>query len=69
MALLDPHFVIAGAVIGVAGSVVYARDTLRGRTHPNRVSWPLWAVAPGIGFLAQLGGVGLPAVLTLSIAT
>lgn len=66
--MIDPRFVWLGALLSIGGAARYAWLTLQGRTRPNRVTWFLWALAPGIGFLAQLDeGVGLPAVLTLSI--
>jgi hypothetical protein len=55
-------------VITVAGNAVYALDTVRGNTQPNRVSWTLWTVAPLIGFAAQLSEhVGLQSLLTFAI--
>ncbi len=66
--MLDPHFAILGALITVGGSASYARDTLRGRTQPNRVTWILWTVAPLIAFAAELvQGVGLEALMTLAV--
>lgn len=66
--MIDGRFVILGALLSLAGSTRYAVQTVRGRTRPNRVTWLLWAVAPIIGFLAQLdGGVGLPSIMTLSV--
>ncbi len=51
----------------MAGLSVYVRDTVRGHTQPNRVTWLLWAVAPLIGFAAEIGeGVGVIAVTTLT---
>lgn len=41
--------VVLSAVISVSGSVAYIRDTLAGRSRPNRVSWSMWALAPLIG--------------------
>ncbi len=66
--MIDPRFAILGALITVAGSASYARDTLRGRTQPNRVSWMLWTVAPLIAFAAEVvQGVGLESLLTLAV--
>jgi hypothetical protein len=46
------YMVFAGIAIMTAGLVVYTRDTLQGRTKPNRVSWLLWSIAPLIGSVA-----------------
>lgn len=65
--MLDPHWVFAGAALGLVGSVRYAFAIVRGRVRPNLVTWSLWAAAPLIGFFAQLdAGVGLPALMTLA---
>ena len=63
----------------VAGGYTYLRDTLDGRTKPNRVSWFLWALAPlvslGAAFSADadiwasvrviVGGI-VPAIIFLA---
>ena len=41
--------VVFSALISLIGSFAYVRDTLKGTTRPNRVSWALWALAPLIG--------------------
>jgi len=41
--------VILSALVSLSGSVAYIRNTLKGQTKPNRVSWFLWAWAPLIG--------------------
>lgn len=66
--MIDPRFAILGAVISLAGNGAYARDTVRGRTQPNRVSWLLWTVAPLIAFAAEVvQHVGLNALLTFAV--
>ena len=66
--MIDPHFVLLGMALSLAGSFSYCRAMLRGRTRPNRVSWMLWALAPLVAFAAELSErVGLPSVLTLSV--
>ncbi|MEU4373488.1 hypothetical protein [Pseudonocardia alni] len=65
--MLDPSWVFLSAVLGLIGSTRYAIATITGTARPNLVTWVLWAVAPLIGFFAQLSaGVGPPAVLTLA---
>lgn len=66
--MLDGRFVILGAAIGSLGTLAYLRDTLRGTTQPNRVTWLLWALAPLIAFSAELGsGVGLQSLMTFVV--
>ena len=49
-----PVIVITGSLIGFAGMLVYAKDTLFGDTKPNRVSWLLWCITPLTAFAASL---------------
>ena len=66
--MIDQRFVILGALIGTAAMSVYVRDTLRGRTQPNRVTWFLWGLAPMLAFAAELDAhVGLAALMTFSV--
>lgn len=63
--MLDPRFVIIGALFNLVGSAAYIRDTFRGKTKPNRVTWLLWGVAPMIAFAGELGEhVGLQSLTT-----
>lgn len=54
MLSLNHWLVVASALIGVVGSFAYIRDTIAGKTKPNRVSWSLWATAPLIGTAAAI---------------
>lgn len=66
--MIDARFAILGALITVAGNAVYAVDTVRGNTQPNRVSWTMWMLAPLIGFAAEVTQhVGLQSLLTFAI--
>ncbi len=61
--------VILSAFISVAGASVYIRDTLAGRTKPNRVTWSLWATAPLIGAAAAIAsGAAFWAVVRVFLA-
>jgi hypothetical protein len=65
--MLDPNFIIVGALIGAAGSLAYLVSTVKGKVKPNRVSFLLWSIAPFIAFAAQIEqGVGLEALMTFS---
>jgi hypothetical protein len=46
--------VVLSALVSIAGSAAYIRDTLSGKTKPNRVSFSMWALAPLIGTAAAL---------------
>jgi len=46
--------VVLGALISIIGASAYIRDTLRGKTKPNRVSWMMWALAPLVGTAAAI---------------
>jgi uncharacterized membrane protein len=60
--------VYVGSAIGALGTAVYLRDTLRGTTKPNRVTWLLWAVAPLLAAAVELDqGVGLRALPTFMV--
>jgi hypothetical protein len=66
--VINVHFVYLGAAIGAVGSLIYVRDTLRGTTQPNRVTWLLWAFAPLLAFAVELhAGVGLRTLTTFII--
>jgi hypothetical protein len=66
--MINVHFVYLGAALGSVGSLMYVRDTLRGTTQPNRVTWLLWAFAPLLAFAVELhAGVGLRALTTFVI--
>jgi hypothetical protein len=66
--MIDETFVIVGALLSFAGSVGYLRDTLKGTTSPNRVSWFLWAFAPMVAFSAEVEhGVGMASMMTFAL--
>ncbi len=52
--------VIVSIIISLVGSISYIRDTIKGITKPNRVSWSMWAIAPLIGTAAALSAKADP---------
>lgn len=48
------YIVFIGVIVQLYGVFVYGKETLAGRTKPNRVSWFLWSVAPLIATAAAL---------------
>ena len=66
--MIDQRFVILGALLSFGAVTMYVRDTIRGDTQPNRVTWLLWSLAPMLAFAAELNAhVGLPALMTFSV--
>ncbi len=46
--------VVLSALITIVGAARYIRNTLRGQTKPNLVTWSMWALAPLVGTGAAL---------------
>lgn len=46
------YIVLIGAFVQLVGIFFYIRETVRGETKPNRVTWLMWSVAPLIGSVA-----------------
>lgn len=66
--MINENWIYLGTAIGAAGALVYLRDTLRGTTQPNRVTWLLWAVAPLLAAAVELSeGAGLRALPTFMV--
>jgi hypothetical protein len=47
------YIVLLGAAVNLAGCSAYIRDTLSGKTKPNRVSFLLWSLILFIGTAAE----------------
>jgi hypothetical protein len=66
--VISVDWIFLGAAIGALGTAVYLRDTLRGTTKPNRVTWLLWAVAPLLAAAVEFSdGVGLRTLPTFML--
>ena len=66
--MINENWIYLGTAIGALGALVYLRDTLRGTTKPNRVTWLLWAFAPLLAAGVEFhGGVGLRALPTFMV--
>jgi hypothetical protein len=66
--VIDPHFVYVAAALSLVGAYGYIRDTLRGDTAPNRVTWSLWGVEGVLAFFVEIQQhVGLAALMTLML--
>jgi hypothetical protein len=66
--VIDPRFVYLAAALSLVGAYGYIRDTLRGGTSPNRVTWSLWGVEGVLAFFVERQQhVGLAALMTLML--
>jgi len=66
--MINPNFVIVGAIINLLGSASYIVDTLKGKAKPNRVTWGLWAVSSFLAFAAEIKqGVGIQSLTTFMV--
>jgi hypothetical protein len=66
--VISEKFIFLALAITVFGNLTYLRDTLKGQTKPNRVTWLLWGAAPLISFFAQKSsGGGMQELYTLAI--
>lgn len=48
------YLVFLGGTVNILGTIHYIKETLRGRTQPNRVSYLMWSIAPMIAMTAAL---------------
>lgn len=48
------YVVLIGAFVGSIGVYVYAKETILGKTKPNKITWLMWSVAPLIATAAAL---------------
>src|SRR5581483_9723552 len=66
--MINENFVFLGVVLSAGGGSTYVLHTLRGEVRPHKVTWLLWAIAPLVGFAAQLSeGVGIRALTTFIV--
>jgi hypothetical protein len=50
---LLPVLGVAAALVGIADTIPYVRDILRGRTLPHRGTWLIWSLLALLVFLSQ----------------
>ena len=60
--------VFVGAAVQLLGIIGYIKETLRGNTKPNKVTWLMWAVAPLIATFAAVSDGVSWAVLPVFMA-
>ncbi len=54
MSINPDYIVMFGAFVSFLGIASYFKDTIQGKTKPNRVTWFIWAVAPLIATVASI---------------
>ncbi len=65
--MIDPRFVFLAIAVSLVGMTGYVRDTLRGVTSPNRVTWGLWGIEGILVFVVEVQQhVGLASWMTLT---
>ncbi len=62
------YLVFVGAAAELIGISFYVKDTINGKTKPNRVTWLLWSVIPFIAVAAALADGVRWAVLPVFMA-
>jgi hypothetical protein len=62
------YLVIVGAAVQLIGVFSYVKDTLKGETKPNKVTWLLWSIAPLIATVAAMSTGVTWAVLPVFIS-
>jgi hypothetical protein len=66
--VIDPRFVYLAMLLAAIGGYGYIRDTLRGVTSPNRVTWSLWGLEGILAFGVEMQQhVGLASWMTLML--
>jgi len=66
MNALAPFLGVLAGLAGIADTIPYVRDTVRGSTRPHRGSWLIWAVLAIIAALSQRAGGASWSVLMIA---
>ncbi|MDD3101828.1 MAG: hypothetical protein PHE59_01630 [Patescibacteria group bacterium] len=62
------YLVFVGAAVNLFGAFSYIKETLKGNTKPNKVTWLMWSVAPLIATFAALSSGVRWSVLSVFMA-
>jgi hypothetical protein len=54
MGYFSPASGVLAGLAGIADTIPYVRDTVRGSTRPHRGSWLIWGVLAIVACVAQL---------------
>jgi hypothetical protein len=65
MSYAAPVLGVLGGLVGIADTIPYVRDTVRGSTRPHRGTWLIWGLLAIVACVAQLAdGASWSAVMT-----
>jgi hypothetical protein len=65
MSYAAPVLGVLGGLVGIADTIPYVRDTVRGSTRPHRGTWLIWGVLAIVATVAQVAdGASWSVVLT-----
>jgi hypothetical protein len=66
--VIASQFIYLALALSALGAFGYVRDTLKGVTSPNRVTWSLWAVEGILAFVIEIQDhVGPASLMTLML--
>lgn len=66
--MISQNFIYLALIFNIIGNFSYLKAVIQGRAKPHKVTWFLWALAPLIGFAAQVTqGVGISSLMTFAI--
>ncbi|MFA6251011.1 MAG: hypothetical protein WC603_00045 [Candidatus Paceibacterota bacterium] len=67
--MIPEYFAYFSILFGIIGSFFYIKDTIYGKTRPNRISWIFWTIAPFVGvYVAYQSGVSIPILISTFMA-
>jgi hypothetical protein len=63
--MIPEYFAYLSLLFGFIGTFVYIRDTIYGKTRPNRISWLFWSIAPLVGiYISYKSGIEIPLLIS-----
>jgi hypothetical protein len=67
--MIPEYFAYFCILFGIIGSYYYTKDTIYGKTRPNKVSWIFWTIAPFVGsYIGYKSGVSTPLLISTFMA-
>ena len=68
MMIMLQYLVLLGAAVQLVGVFSYIKDTIKGDTKPNKMTWLMWSIAPLIATAASMSDGVTWAVLPVFIS-